>query len=166
MNRLIQLILLMFIIIFLNGCGDLGATYKEWPASIHNFVNLSQTDIDSLSTSISDLNSGVGEEILRIGGPILTGYPIVISKVSSFPGFPNRIGFAIQRADHCAIEIKASVFSDASLLRTTLWHELGHCAGLPHVSQSGEIMSPSIGGSYSGAVLDRFFESLLISIGN
>ena len=52
-------------------------------------------------------------------------------------------------------------------LESVLWHELGHCAGLVHVPQTGEIMYAYTNAfsTYSSDALSRFFTAITSSAG-
>ena len=80
-----------------------------------------------------------------------------------------RAGFAIIEEEHCTIEISNTILTggNRSFLKPVLWHELGHCAGLPHDSKSGELMfsTTSVTPDYGADVIGRFISSFLLAAG-
>lgn len=77
-------------------------------------------------------------------------------------------GRATLSTDQCRVELASFLFEEKykDLLTSVLWHELGHCGGLLHLSSAGEIMSPMTLPltNYNSAKQLRFFNDLVASI--
>lgn len=76
-------------------------------------------------------------------------------------------GRATRYGSECLVEISRFVLEYGDeLLQPVLWHEIGHCAGLPHDSTANEVMSAITYplGHYDQEKIDRFIKQLLAAI--
>ncbi|MBY0372257.1 matrixin family metalloprotease [bacterium] len=177
---------LFAVVLVLSGCGQWRATALRWPARINSMQGFDSSESSAVHTVITSLNSQIGLSILNISGG--TGSDINIRFVTSFDSevaaashvdyayikMPGRgiagtriAGRATLTAENCLIELGDFIFNDDELMQAVLWHEIGHCGGLQHVKEDGEIMSPVTKpfNQYSSDKVQRFFGDLLASIG-
>ncbi|MEZ4750736.1 MAG: hypothetical protein R3B54_08960 [Bdellovibrionota bacterium] len=159
-------VLFLIVSLLVIGCADVRLPYEDWPASVHEFISLSDSDMTLLSQMADTLNDDLGKPLVRIGGSVLTGYPITIEKVTSLPN-PTHVGFAKRYTDHCEIQLRADMFTKDNLLQSVFWHELGHCGGLKHTGESHQVMSADASpfSSFSTTALNTFFAALTASTG-
>jgi hypothetical protein len=115
--------------------------------------------------ALQDLNTSAGRTIIRIEEGRQENYPVSFHLAAPTPETENRAGEATVASDSCSIEISSRVFDPTyvSTLQAVVWHELGHCAGLLHVPDPGEIMYRITNGfsTYQAAALDRFYRAIL-----
>ncbi|MCB0417107.1 MAG: hypothetical protein H6617_02105 [Bdellovibrionaceae bacterium] len=159
-------VLFLVVSLLVIGCADVRLPYEDWPASVHEFISLSDADLTALTNMADTLNADLGKPVIRIGGSVLQGYPITIEKVNSLPN-PSHVGFAKRYTDHCEIQLRADMFSRDNLLQSVFWHELGHCGGLKHSGEAHQVMSPDASpfSSFSANALSTFFAALTASTG-
>ena len=159
----------IFIVVFLIvGCGQNRHLADAWPASIASISGFSQGEQTELVEALAELNAGVGQTILT-PTPAGEAYPIHFQLVDDFEGHPLRAGFATRSADQCVIRISREVFDESKkpFFLSVVIHEVGHCGGLRHVTDEGEIMyTSSVPFSHYGVdARERFFRDLLTSTG-
>jgi hypothetical protein len=51
-------------------------------------------------------------------------------------------GRACMNCDFCQIQVREEF--DHGILKSIVWHELGHCAGLQHLTERADIMNPLV----------------------
>lgn len=152
-----------FLLFFLVGCGT-----RQWPATITSMQGFSPTQMQQIQSAISDLNStGKRPLITTEAGP--RTYPISVSLVDPTQATENRAGCATVSGSQCVVQLSSLLFEDeyADDLESVVWHELGHCAGLVHVPQQGEVMFAYTipFSTYSSDALSRFLTSITSSAG-
>jgi hypothetical protein len=137
--------------------------------------SFSEVDQGSVRAAIEELNQGVGRTLIALDSKEASS-PISIELVESISprqesplSSGTRVaGRATQLDSGCEILISKFVLESPSrdLLRSVLWHELGHCAGLEHVHEEGEIMYRSSVSfrNYSKSSLEKFFADLISAI--
>ncbi len=183
----------ILVVMVVAACGTPRPPSLQWPAKLAATDGIEGDAHTSVSTFISQLNSDASRAILDVGAG---GSPIYIKKVTSFEesnvvaeshtdgenvhyayvGMVNgrgvlgtRIaGRATLMSSQCTIELGSFLLeaSAKNLLQPVLWHEIGHCAGLAHVTDAGELMSPVTlpFSRYTEDHLKRFFDALLLRI--
>ncbi len=172
-------------------CGN--APRLSWPAAVAS-IEISGDGKSTVTSDIEDLNAQIGSTILRLDGS--SGSPIHIKSISNFGVSSNVLtqgaqvhldyvsmiapgargaaastqiaGRATLDSSQCVIELGSFLFEEKSkdLLMPVLWHEIGHCAGLLHVTEANEVMSPITNrlDAYTADHFKRFFDALLASI--
>ncbi len=159
------------ILLMLSGCGT-GKIQLDWPATIHSFEGVPADTQSALASEIEELNTKLGKPVFTVGSgngsPISivkvssfnTSTSSVLAselayvemgsmQIATKSGSGNTGSLIAGRATlspgKCQIELASFLFDsaqNADLLIAVLWHELGHCGGLGHVSEPGELMSP------------------------
>lgn len=142
----------------------------SWPARLVDVENTADAERQLVLEDINALNSEADEVLVNNeGGGASDAAPILIRKVADWTEAPSRAGLATTDGTGCTVQIAARVFgsSYSSFRRTVVWHELAHCAGLPHVDAAGELMSPTTWAfsQYSAEKLERFIEAFAASAG-
>lgn len=158
MHRL-GLLVVMFLVI---GCGNFR---REWPAVIRSVDAFELDEQVKVMEAIEELNETAPQKL--ISEDPLVGYAIAIRRVPPNPDFPNRIGYAIVRPTSCTIELSERLFDDlAHMLKSVIYHEIGHCAGLGHVEESQEIMSANASAfdRFTQTHFNNFFDLIFSSI--
>lgn len=180
--------------LLLAACG--GGQRLSWPAQIPSFEGIDGDSLTLVQEKISDLNTRLASPILNIGagtgspiyikkvesfenvaGLIALGdlhlesgelAYIQARGVRGTLGTSRIAGRATLSGNECKIELAAFLMKveNKDLLHPVLWHEIGHCAGLPHVSEQGELMSPLTlpFSNYTEEQLERFFSAFMASI--
>lgn len=79
--------------------------------------------------------------------------------------YPRVAGTALRKSRGCVITIYPVCF-EKQLLKTVIWHELGHCAKLDHTELKNDIMYKLAKpfDSYKEEDIDRFIQELNKSI--
>ena len=110
-----------------------------------------------LADSVFQINARTLRPIVGEKG----AYPVVIEWASELGA--ARVGHVVVTASSCHITLKNSLIGNPNLLKSVFVHEFGHCAGLQHEVNSGEIMSPDAvpWSNYSEAALNHFVHRLL-----
>lgn len=159
------------VILLLSACDNLGQLTLNFPAHVESIDGFSTDQEKLVTQRIQELVTEVGAPFVSLPGETPTGSAISISlvpKLSStsqtgiveaggavdYAMVPEGIGTIQMRSDmtiagratrkdhRCEIQIAAFVLDYVDdLLKPVLWHELGHCAGLNHESQTYQIMS-------------------------
>jgi len=157
------------IVLFLSSaCGLERHPEWQWPARIAKIEGFSEQQLQELGLTIDELNTEAGQPvIIRENDPL--AYPITLRIVSSTPESPKRVGYAVLRETHCEIEIDERAFelSDGNFLKSIVWHELGHCAGLDHNNDQFSVMyfTTAPFETYSNEALDSFVGDFINSAG-
>ncbi len=167
-----------------------------WPAQIPSIEGIEGDSLTWVQDKIVDLNTEIGSPVLTVGpgsgSPIYIRKVEDFGNVAGFthlgdlhldqnefayirvPGVRGTLGTsriagrATLTSQQCTIELASFLMKPESkdLLHPVLWHEIGHCAGLPHVSEEGEMMSPLTLpiSRYSSEHLTRFFAAFMAAI--
>jgi hypothetical protein len=166
----------------------------SWPAEVAS-IDISGDGKSIVTSNIEDLNKEIGSTILNMGktagSPIYIKSVTDFGDTSNVNSqgaqvhlaYVNIGGVANLRAltqgtqvagratidsKQCLIELGSFLFEEKAkdLLLPVLWHEIGHCGGLVHVTDNNEVMSPITNrfDSYTKDKLKRFFDALLASI--
>jgi hypothetical protein len=140
---------------------------SEGPASVASYQNFSADQKAQIIESINSMNTAAGK-ILVETVPNQNGYPITLVQVEPPPESPNRAGFAIHDDTQCTIQISKTVFDPAKkdYVKSVLWHEMGHCFGLQHDPQNGQLMyyTAEPFKTYSNESINRFFTEITSSV--
>lgn len=128
----------IFLILFIVSCGKA----DKWPACVDVDKTINKKLSDTLKTYTTDLNQELKEQAFLIG-PKPKKYTIRVS-YSNEPSPIGAAGTATRYFNSCSVVIYP-IALERDLLKTVLWHEYGHCLGLEHESEAGEIMSPIVG---------------------
>ncbi|MBI4404712.1 MAG: matrixin family metalloprotease [Deltaproteobacteria bacterium] len=95
-------------------------------------------------------------------------FPITFGILSESPQNPMRVGLATRDECGCTIQLSEKIFNPSKqLFKSVTFHELGHCAGLNHSSQTGDIMFPVAYPfhSYTAPAFDKFLDDLSMIAG-
>lgn len=106
--------------------------------------------------SVLDLNKSVGDNKITFVNATFS-YKIFITYV---PKQKETIaGEAYKTLLFCKINLYPNSFG---ILKTTVWHEIGHCLGLGHDGVVGKIMSEKVKpfSTYPGAEVSEFLENV------
>jgi hypothetical protein len=179
----------------LSGCGT-ERIQLQWPAQIISIDGVSAASLSTLTSQISELNTQLGRDVLSIGNtgkgsPISIAKVNTFSDPSTAPTSQadfaeislSDLGMRVRAAasnttiagratltvESCSIQLAAFLFDkpeNKDLLSAVLWHELGHCAGLGHLTEVAEVMSPITLplSRYSKEKLQRFFHDFTQAI--
>jgi hypothetical protein len=158
-----RILWLVGVCLLVSGCGNFQSGHAPWPASLQSIVQFSSTTEGELKDAIADLNG-------RLMSPLMSttedsaNYQVTIQLTDPWPDAPLRVGFATVGTDHCLVQLSRKIFEDGmqDYIKPVVWHEIGHCTGLVHVPQQGEVMYMSSVGlqNYTQEALDRFFNSI------
>lgn len=134
------------------------------PGAVVAYENFSEDQRKLLVNTIADLNASAGSTIVETSANG-TSFPITIALVDPPKESPNRAGYAILDGEKCTVQLSRPVFSPnrADYVKSVLWHELGHCFGLTHDPQEGQVMyySAEPFASYKSDSLKRFYSEVL-----
>jgi hypothetical protein len=163
-----KLLIGICVVVLLAACGKKGQEDHPWPASV-SLSSLSETQRVKVRETIAKLNTSLGEEALREDDPELP-YQISISAVEAPDGDSRKAGIAIIAEESCSVQLSLLLFDDklkGSYLTEVTWHELGHCAGLDHDPNEGELMyaTTTPANELSSGAMQRFFKAFLNSAG-
>lgn len=140
---------------------------KTWPASIQGMSGFTKAQKDEVLSYVKDLNMFMGREIVVLNRE--NAFTLTFKFVPARELDTTTIGMAHTGDESCAIDLSSELFDDlVSYTETTVWHEIGHCAGLEHIDpSSGEIMSPEAlsFSRYGVKELGRFKTDLLRVLG-
>jgi hypothetical protein len=126
--------------LLLVSCGRADFT---WPAIVKIAPNTAPEFSYPITRGIIELNEFMGESVTSFVMDVntITGYPIVVSYSPKSNG--EKAGLAVVYDDICYITVYPISFA-AGIVKTVIWHEIAHCAGLGHVEESGQIMSTRV----------------------
>jgi hypothetical protein len=167
---------ILFVVLLVSGCGEIGLTHGPWPASIISIQNMTDAQKTAVIEAIHEMNTHANMQMIidsesSTNGPTdgVISYPITISLVPVSTSDPNRAGYATVQSDRCDVQLSAELFAPdrQGFVKPVVWHELGHCAGLLHVATQGEIMYPTSASmeQYTADAIQRFFKNILQSAG-
>lgn len=184
------------VVLLVSGCGQWRATALRWPAKLVSIEGLDSMELAAVQGNIDDLNEQLGLTLLLQGESgsdifikrvqsfdshvnLLAHTDTAYVGIDGMRGATGTkiAGRATLSNWSCTIELADFLFAKnkttgemtaKALLLAVLWHEIGHCGGLPHVEEAGELMSPITlpFSSYSDAKIQRFFTDLLNSTGS
>jgi hypothetical protein len=155
---------------FVTACGNLSNSSTGWPARLVAVDGGSEAATATLRDDLSDLSAAAGRQLF-FEGETMESRPILkitIRRVPDWRDAPRRAGYATMAGDTCLVELADRLFgTHRDFRKTVVWHELGHCAGLDHDDETGEIMSAttSMFSSYDTVAIERFIESFERSAG-
>ncbi len=180
--------------VFLSACGN--APRLSWPAQIPSIEGIDGDSLTLVQDKIADLNARLDSPILNIGSgsgsPI---YIKKVESFENVAGFVALGDFHLEHADlayiqvpgargtvgahriagratlsgkECKIELASFLMKPEAkdLLHPVLWHEIGHCGGLSHISREGALMAPLTlpFPKYTEEELTQFFNDFVASI--
>lgn len=154
-----------FLLVLVTGCGQTMTNRAPWPATVH-FKNLGSEESAAISTSLKKLSGKVGTDMFFFDDS-KNQFQITITVMNSESSGNSKAGLATYDQEFCNVEINDLVFTESykSYFEPVLWHEIGHCSGLSHDKNSGEIMyylaSPE--DEYTEEAFKNFFSNLLHS---
>lgn len=144
--------LIAFILLFLQvSCGAMRSGIK---------VEMTFDDRVQTENAIELANVEYGKNILQL---IDANHYIVIYKVPNESLESHIAGVAYVGGLRCKIAIPERTFdSGTEFLTTVIWHEIGHCYKLPHVTNPFDIMYTSVRNitTYSTEVKQQFLRRL------
>ncbi len=152
---------LLTVFVFASGCAKIRPE-RPWPAKIIQLAGFDAAEEVTVISALTSFNETSGRTIVEIENSE-AGYPITLEKKDPPTDKPFRAGLATYESSQCKIEISPRVFSQyPNYLKSVLWHEMGHCAGLEHSEDQEDIMfhTSSKFENYSDASLHRFFDAL------
>lgn len=152
LTSIIWLLAVASLVLYLTGCASLRS---KRPIAVHGALTFAETDI--IVQAVLLLNREAGFQAVLTEGE---GYPVYFQKEEQEG---NIAATATLESSRCVIRLRPTLFTtQAYLIETVLWHELGHCRGLGHEEAAGHIMSRQVSklSTYSAAVKQHFFERM------
>lgn len=154
---------LLLCLLLLSGC----AKQVTWPASV-KFQNLSELETKTVTESLNDLSKSTNRQLFYFND-MPNSLKITVTKMD-YQHNSQYLGRATLTEETCLVELNEIVLEDSysSYFVPTLYHELGHCAGMQHDPNKGEIMY-YLGGpkdSYTQDAFNRFYSEFLDFIDN
>lgn len=156
-----RLITLTAVCVCMLGCAKLRSG-RPWPAQISSITGFEDSERNQVIESLRSLNVVAGRTAVEVDSPV-RGFSIAIEKRLPPEDKPYRAGLATFDDSHCTIEISPRVLTQyKDYLSSVLWHEIGHCGGLDHNDEKGELMYHTSDRfeRYSTDSLTRFFTAL------
>lgn len=152
---------LLLVAPFVTACGNLSDSGTGWPARIVSVDAGDSASEDLVRQDMKDLETEAKRTLFVDGEPSGSKpvLQITIRRVPDWTDAPRRAGYATMEGDSCLVELAERLFTTHAVYRkTVVWHELGHCAGLNHDPDEGEVMSATTSAfsSYDAATLERF----------
>ncbi len=173
MRRFFKKMSRLIVFFMIIGCGKNRHSYLQWPATLGGLEGFSESQRKAVLAALVEIN--LKSQHTLIEAPELntqstsnSGSPIFFRFTADIPEQTKVIaGRATVDGDKCDVQISSAVIDNNTLLVPVLWHELGHCAGLDHNSNKGEIMYATTYSmkTYDEASLSRFFAAVLESSG-
>lgn len=158
---------LLIVSVLLVACGK-HEEKAPWPGHIKAISGFSEEEAVKIRSAVTALNDKAGEVLVSEENNN-ANFTIEIRKVSATTWPATRAGFATVNSAECQVEISDMLFTTqkAEFLYPVVWHELGHCSGLPHTKSEGDIMSPSTSvlAAYPATLIGKFIESVKESAG-
>jgi hypothetical protein len=155
----------VILILLLCSCGH--TPPRTWPATISSMTGFTDSQKSEVMGYVKDLNTLVGHDIVVLSRE--NSYVLTFKFVDYRELNTDTIGMAHVGGNACGIDLSSELFDVLTdHAKTTVWHEIGHCAGLDHIDPKiGEIMSPEAMAfyMYGPKQLDRFRTDILTSLG-
>lgn len=187
---ILRLAFLVTGVLITSGCGDYSQATGAWPAAVISLTGFNAEDSLLLENQLAALNETADQTVVTFNSG--AGATISIRFVEEIEGAaiasPSMVeihsggrgvtgqkvyqiaGRAIVSGAKCEIELAhfTRTSQKGALFRPVLWHEVGHCAGLNHVTEEGELMSPVTltESNYNDEKIARFVKNLLTAIGS
>jgi len=162
-------LLAIIVVVLVVGCGKNRPAPGTWPARVIGHEGFSEEQWASIKGAVDYLNTGAGKKLVYQEGETGGDYPITFKFVENSADHSSRAGLAIFDDESCTIEVSSVVFltANADTLVPVINHELGHCAGLEHDPQAGQVMyrSATTLKAYTPDSLGRFFNEVVINVG-
>ena len=154
---------LIVCLLLLSGC----AKEVTWPASI-KFQSLNNLEVEAITNSLKDLSQSTNRELFYFEERP-NSFKITITKMD-YQSNSKYLGRATITEGTCLVELNEVVLEDSysSFFVPVLYHELGHCTGMGHNPNEGEIMY-YVGSSidfYSQDAFNRFFNEFVQFVNN
>jgi hypothetical protein len=130
----------------------------------NDFDSITQTEMWIYMDEVNDL---MGKKYLLHENEGVPRVTIQLADLGQMTAIGEIAGQATIFNNHCTIEIARFVVESDWLFQAVLTHELGHCAGLMHVIDLRQVMSPTTisWDQYSGDALERFKHDFIGSAG-
>lgn len=146
---------------FVTACGNLSNSSTGWPAQLVAVEAGGDDDEALLRSDLHELATAAKKELFLDGAPMGSAavLKVTIRRVPDWADAPRRAGYATMEGDTCLVELAERLFvSRHAYRKTVVWHELGHCAGMEHDTEEGEVMSPTTSSfdTYDETTLERF----------
>lgn len=153
----------LVLLVLVSACGQKSEEKSPWPASVH-FENLSDSEQSQAVESLKQMSNTLGVELFSFESRP-GQFQLTITRMAPAGENTSKAGLATYNGTFCKVELNELVLqtSYSSYFEPVLWHEIGHCSGMEHVQNSGEIMFPyaSPKSFYSESAISSFFDSLL-----
>lgn len=155
---------------FVTACGNLSNSSTGWPAQLVAVEGGSTEATRLIREDLDALAAAAGHQLFLDGEPDGSApvLKVTFRRVPDWADAPRRAGYATMQGDTCLVELAERLFkTHQSFRKTVVWHELGHCAGLDHDTDDGEVMSAttSVFTSYDGEAIERFLNAFEVSAG-
>jgi hypothetical protein len=154
---------ILILLVLVSACGQKSEEKSPWPASVH-FENLSDSERSLAVESLKQMSNTLGVELFSFENRPAQ-FQLTITRMAPYGENASRVGLATYTGTFCKVELNEIILQNSysSYFDPVLWHEIGHCSGMEHVKNSGEIMFPSASPKsfYSESAISSFFDSLL-----
>ena len=159
--------MLRYFIVLALFLANVGCGRSVWPAHIKFNSNTMSPDVTFVLTQyVKDLNKLMDQKVLKFDSDTdpdsLRSYTIFV-KLALEDVEGNKAGIAEVGPYDCFITIYPLAYR-SDIVKTVLWHEIGHCVGLRHIDVGREIMSPGVGhfSSYPEQKIRNFRNDFLL----
>jgi hypothetical protein len=154
---------LLLLVFFLPSCSH---QRPVWPAYSDTYINFTYEEINEIKNHLKDLNTKSkkyhGFKDLILLDKIENGYEIIIKyKNQNQNEIPKVAGTALRKSRQCIITIYPVAY-ERNIIKSVLWHEIGHCANLNHFNGKDDIMYKSVKSftEYDEYTVERFIKRL------
>ncbi len=159
----------LVVVVLVVGCGKNRPMPGTWPAQITSHTGFTDEQWNKIQGAVDYMNTGAGKKLIYDEGEQGGIYPIYFKLVENGTDHATRAGLAIFDSETCTIEVSTLVFmaGNQDTLIPVINHELGHCAGLEHDPQVGQIMYQSATNlkAYTRDAFSKFFTRVEQNIG-